>query len=189
MIDDPEQGGGRHIPVAGARGWNCCTFTYQTLVNDFQHPGGFVSHTGHAAIFVGTPPADAQPDQDGDLVLDFCDNCPTVGNSTQEDADGDGDGDACDNCTALGNATQVNSDAVLAGDACECADVNTSGAANLSDVVMMRRYLAGRTNPAASARLAACSRPLPSPADPLGVRAGAQDVLAGSSPPLVQNCP
>jgi hypothetical protein len=188
VIDDPENGGGRHIPVAGARGWNCCTFTYQTGQFDFPHGGGFVSERGQAAIFVGTLPEDPQPDSDHDLVLDFCDICPSAVNSTQEDADGDGKGDACDNCTNRSNATQVNGDGVPAGDACECADVDTSGAANLVDTVMMRRYLAGKTNPASfgSARCVLASGPFP--CDPLAV-VQVRRTLVGASPPLVQNCP
>jgi len=35
------------------------------------------------------------PDSDGDGVVDFRDNCPTVPNPTQADSDGDGIGDAC----------------------------------------------------------------------------------------------
>ena len=35
------------------------------------------------------------PDQDGDLVPDDADNCPSVFNSDQTDSDGDGVGDAC----------------------------------------------------------------------------------------------
>jgi hypothetical protein len=35
-------------------------------------------------------------DEDGDGVLDDCDNCPAVTNPNQADADGDGVGDACD---------------------------------------------------------------------------------------------
>jgi hypothetical protein len=37
-----------------------------------------------------------QPDPDGDLVGDPCDNCADVSNPSQLDSDGDGTGDACD---------------------------------------------------------------------------------------------
>ena len=39
---------------------------------------------------------DCVVDQDGDLVRDNFDNCPTVANEDQKDSDGDGKGDACD---------------------------------------------------------------------------------------------
>jgi len=38
----------------------------------------------------------AAVDQDGDGVVDSCDNCPAVANAVQKDTDGDGQGDACD---------------------------------------------------------------------------------------------
>jgi hypothetical protein len=188
VLTNAELGEGQHVPVTGARGWNCCTFTYQTADFDFPHGGPFESERGHAAIFVGALPADAEPDLDGDVILDFCDNCPLTVNSIQDDADADGVGDSCDNCPAVSNANQANGDAVPAGDACQCIDVNASGAGNLADVVMMRRYLAGRTNPASfdAERCVLASGPFP--CDPLGALL-VRRTLAGASPPLVQNCP
>jgi hypothetical protein len=188
VLDDPENGDGRHIPVAGARGWNCCTFTYETEEFEFPHGGGFESERGHAAIFVGTTPADPQPDLDADVILNFCDNCLATPNSLQDDRDGDGVGDACDNCRAVSNAVQTNTDSVPAGDDCQCADVNTSGAANLVDVAMMRRFLAGRANPASFSSARCVLAPGPFPCDPLAVLQ-VRGILAGASPPLVQNCP
>ena len=38
------------------------------------------------------------PDQDGDGIIDVCDNCVLVPNRDQTDTDQDGIGDACDNC-------------------------------------------------------------------------------------------
>lgn len=43
------------------------------------------------------PDCKKTPDQDGDGVHDFADNCPKVANPDQADSDGDGIGDACDN--------------------------------------------------------------------------------------------
>jgi hypothetical protein len=188
VIDDPESGGGRHVAVSGARGWNCCTFTYQTVATSFPHEGSFESQRGHAAIFVGSLPEDTQPDLDGDLILDFCDNCQVRINSTQDDADADGDGDSCDNCRAVPNAAQTNTDGLLAGDACECADVDDDAATDIADVAMMRRFFAGKANPASfsSARCMLASGSFP--CDPLAVLQ-LRRVLAGASPPLVQNCP
>lgn len=41
---------------------------------------------------------ECQPDGDGDMHIDACDNCPLTSNADQADGDGDGDGDLCDPC-------------------------------------------------------------------------------------------
>jgi hypothetical protein len=51
---------------------------------------GEVTYTRPRTDFVSTT------DGDGDGVIDFIDNCPTVANADQKDADGDGVGDACE---------------------------------------------------------------------------------------------
>jgi hypothetical protein len=188
VLTDSESGGGRHVPVAGARGWNCCTYTYETSEFDPSGEAGIRSQLGHAGFFVGTPPADPQPDSDIDLFFTDCDNCPATHNPTQEDVDGDGKGDACDNCSTVPNASQLESDSVPAGNDCECADVDASGSANLVDVVLMRRYLAGRANPSSfsAARCVVASGSFP--CEPTGVFL-VRRTLAGGGPPLVQTCP
>jgi len=50
---------------------------------------------------------DMSPDADGDLVSDFCDNCPLIANNDQADADGDGLGDVCDSCPNAAGATPM----------------------------------------------------------------------------------
>jgi hypothetical protein len=66
---------------------------------------------------VDAPPP---PDQDGDGIPDFEDNCPTVANKSQHDEDGDGIGDACDNCPLVANYDQEdNGDGDGVGDACD----------------------------------------------------------------------
>jgi len=86
-------------------------------------------------------------DGDGDGLLDYADNCPTVANADQADGDGDGAGDACDpapppppppaepppvtdadgdgildvadNCPQLANPDQADADGDKIGNACE----------------------------------------------------------------------
>jgi hypothetical protein len=48
-----------------------------------------------------------EPDPDGDVYGDACDNCPTIDNEGQENADGDTWGDACDECPATPTAWEV----------------------------------------------------------------------------------
>jgi hypothetical protein len=47
-------------------------------------------------------PDECDPDSDGDLLIDPCDNCPGVSNPSQADFDEDGIGDGCDPCTITG---------------------------------------------------------------------------------------
>ncbi|MBE7507053.1 MAG: thrombospondin type 3 repeat-containing protein [Planctomycetia bacterium] len=81
-------------------------------------------------------------DFDTDGVLDECDNCPMVANSTQADTDGDGIGNACDNCPNIANANQADGDGDGVGDLCDnCpmtpntnqADTDGDGVGNVCD--------------------------------------------------------
>jgi hypothetical protein len=55
-------------------------------------------------------------DEDGDTVLDRCDNCPDVYNPTQDDGDNDGVGDACDPAPAISGDSLAAFLAFTAGD-------------------------------------------------------------------------
>ena len=62
-------------------------------------------------------------DTDGDGVLFFADNCPSIANSSQSDSDGDGTGGACDNCPSEVNPMQEDLDEDGIGDSCDaCLD-------------------------------------------------------------------
>jgi len=71
------------------------------------------------------PPTMNNPDDDNDLILSQCDNCPITHNPGQEDGDGDRVGNVCDNCPAIANADQLDSDGDLPedGDACSFDDL------------------------------------------------------------------
>ncbi len=58
-------------------------------------------------------------DQDGDLVCDFLDNCPTVFNPDQSNMDTDTLGDACDNCPLVDNNDQLDIDQDGIGYVCD----------------------------------------------------------------------
>ncbi len=67
-------------------------------------------------------------DFDFDGVCETADNCPSVTNPGQEDEDGDGLGDDCDNCTDAPNPAQEDVDGDEVGDACDnCAGVANPG--------------------------------------------------------------
>jgi uncharacterized protein YegL len=79
------------------------------------------------------------PDDDGDGVSDYSDNCKEIPNPGQMDADEDGLGDACDNCPSLPNADQADEDDNGKGDECEGKvlpgeDLDGDGVANEEDL-------------------------------------------------------
>jgi hypothetical protein len=103
-------------------------------------------------------------DQDGDSILDGCDNCLAVSNGDQLDSDFDGVGDACDNCADDVNPDQLDTDSDGLGNLCDncftlrnpdqrdtdgdgcgnsCdADLNNDGLVNLLDLAGFRsRFL------------------------------------------------
>jgi hypothetical protein len=80
------------------------------------------------------------PDDDGDNVCDWTDNCPGINNPLQEDTDADGVGDLCDICPGFDD--NINSDADSLPDGCDnCplvdnndqGDFDTDGIGNLCD--------------------------------------------------------
>jgi hypothetical protein len=81
------------------------------------------AHIGYLAV--KTLLANPSSDTDSDGVLDACDNCVGIENSSQSDTDGDGIGDACDNCPLMFNADQADTDADGIGDVCDnCTSVS-----------------------------------------------------------------
>ncbi len=69
------------------------TGTIDGSVDDGGNPVADASLDGAVSVDAScTDPAD----EDGDGVVDSCDNCPTWSNSSQADGDGDGVGDECD---------------------------------------------------------------------------------------------
>ncbi|MDO8630248.1 MAG: thrombospondin type 3 repeat-containing protein, partial [Phycisphaerales bacterium] len=116
----------------------------------FVPVGACCSTNGTCLQFVSQSQCDAQNgvfhgggsncrDQDGDLIADVCDNCPSVANSSQADADTDGVGDTCDNCPLLPNPGQADCDNDGKGDACAIAegistDCNANGIPDECDI-------------------------------------------------------
>jgi hypothetical protein len=73
----------------------------------------------------------ADPDVDGDGILNPDDNCPTVENPDQIDGDSDLVGDVCDNCTSTPNDDQADGDSDGLGDVCDdCTDSDDDGFGN-----------------------------------------------------------
>jgi hypothetical protein len=72
-----------------------------------------------AAAVPDAPPDAANPDLDGDGVLNAADNCPTVANADQGNEDGDAWGDACDLCPPFASAVAADADGDGVGDACD----------------------------------------------------------------------
>jgi hypothetical protein len=64
---------------------------------------------------------DANPDQDGDGVVDRIDLCPTVADPWQDNEDGDRFGDACDPCPPIADDAPADSDGDGVGDSCDPA--------------------------------------------------------------------
>jgi hypothetical protein len=86
-------------------------------------------------------------DTDGDGVVDYLDNCPTVQNAGQSDGDADRAGDACDNCRNVGapracapptgrwtTGGQVDDDQDGIGNLCDI-DFDQSGFSNVTDLL------------------------------------------------------
>lgn len=69
----------------------------------------------------GDPVSD--PDQDGDGIVDACDNCMADPNTNMKDTDRDDVGDVCDNCPYNANPDQIDSDGDGIGDVCDGIDI------------------------------------------------------------------
>jgi hypothetical protein len=125
---------------------------------DFTNVGAIfintILNTGAWTATLGTLRA-AEPDTDGDGIVDSLDNCPTVDNPGQENQDGDALGDVCDpdrdgdgvanasdNCPTTPNPGQEDSNLNGVGDACELSvvEVPTLGPGG---VVILTLLLAG----------------------------------------------
>jgi hypothetical protein len=96
--------------------------------------------------FPGAPEGCEIPDDDGDTIADWYDNCALDDNADQADKDGDRLGDACDgdidgdsvangpdNCPTTSNGSQRDGDGDGAGDACD-SDRDNDGVPNTQDL-------------------------------------------------------
>ena len=78
-----------------------------------------------------TRPESCCPDDDGDLICDWYDNCPGQANHDQSDDDSDDVGNVCDNCPQNGNPGQENPDGDSYGSACDnCPDISNPSQAD-----------------------------------------------------------
>jgi hypothetical protein len=104
-------------------GWRYSAIAVQT--NDQIIATGSGSYSGDI-VLARHLTSDTQPDDDGDLIADICDNCPIAANDGQTDSDSDGLGNACDNCPSVANADQSDADADGIGDSCDpCPNVSS----------------------------------------------------------------
>jgi len=101
---------GTTVAIQGAAA-GLCRFVAVNPIWESSMQGRYLS--GHAGPIGGTG------DQDGDLVLDYMDNCPVVANADQADFDTDLIGDVCDNCVSVPNRDQADGDLDGIGDVCD----------------------------------------------------------------------
>lgn len=66
----------------------------------------------------------SENDDDGDLIINFRDNCRYISNPGQEDTDTDGVGNLCDNCMVFKNPKQEDSNKNGVWDICEDSDAD-----------------------------------------------------------------